>query len=114
MKEYLGVVPTKNSNGVLQDVHWSHGYIGYFATYALGNLISAQWWQEIKKDIPNLDEQIRAAEFSELLGWLREKIHRHGAKFEGQELVKRITGSTISPQPYIQYLQKKYGEIYGL
>ncbi|MGB9673826.1 MAG: carboxypeptidase M32 [Anaerolineales bacterium] len=114
MKEYLGVLPPNNAQGVLQDVHWSHGYIGYFATYALGNLISAQWWEAIQKDIPDLDDQIRHAEFGELLSWLREKIHRHGAKFEGQELVQKITASGISPKPYIQYLRRKYGEIYGL
>ncbi len=114
MEEYLGVVPPNNSMGVLQDVHWSHGSIGYFATYALGNLISAQWWEAINKDIPNLDNQIRKGEFQELLGWLREKIHHHGAKYEGKELVQRVTGSGISPKPYIQYIRQKYGQIYGL
>ncbi len=114
MQEYLGVTPPTDTQGVLQDVHWSYGSIGYFATYALGNLVSVQLWERINADIPDLAEQIRCGEFSGLLGWLREKIHRHGSKFEPQELVQRVTGSKIDPAPYIKYLQTKYGQIYGL
>ena len=114
MKEYLGVVPTTNREGVLQDVHWSSGYIGYFPTYALGNLVAAQIWERIIEDVPALESQIESGNFAELLGWLREKIHRHGAKFEPQVLVKEVTGSTITPEPYMQYLQTKYSEIYKL
>lgn len=113
MQEYLGLTPHNNADGVLQDVHWSHGYIGYFPTYALGNLISVQLWEAIHKEIPNLEDQIRRGEFGELLSWLREKIHRHGGKFEAPELVQRITGQAITPQPYIHYLRQKYGGIYG-
>ena len=112
MKEYLGVVPENDAQGVLQDVHWSGGMIGYFSTYALGNLISAQLWERINADLPDLPEQIRKGEFSTLLGWLREKIHRHGAKFEPQELVQRVTGSKIDPAAYVRYLKAKFGEIY--
>jgi len=114
MKEYLGVVPPNDSEGVLQDVHWSGGMIGYFSTYALGNLISAQLWDCINKDIPNLPDQIRKGEFGELLSWLRTKVHRHGAKFEPQEMVEQVTGSKIDPALYVRYLQTKYGEIYNL
>jgi carboxypeptidase Taq len=114
MQEYLGITPPDDANGVLQDVHWSAGLIGYFSTYALGNLISVQLWERINVDIPDLSEQIRRGEFSALLDWLREQIHRHGSKFEPQELVQRITGSKIDPAPYVRYLRTKYGEIYGL
>jgi carboxypeptidase Taq len=114
MKEYLGVVPPDDRMGVLQDVHWSSGLMGYFPTYALGNLISAQLWEKIESDIPTLDQQIESGKFDELLGWLRGNIHRHGAKFEPQVLVKRVTGSEIDPEPYMRYLNKKYGEIYSL
>ncbi len=113
MQEYLGLTPPNDAMGVLQDVHWSNGYIGYFATYALGNLISVQLWQRIQADIPELDEHIRRGDFAPLLSWLREKVHRHGRKFEAQELVQRITGSKINPEPYVRYLRTKYGEIYG-
>ena len=114
MQEYLGVAPTNDREGVLQDVHWSGGMIGYFPTYALGNLVSVQLWEKINQDIPNLDEQIEQGKFDELLGWLRTKIHRHGAKFEPQVLVKQVTGSGITPEPYMRYLESKYTEIYGL
>ncbi len=114
MQEYLGVTPPNDARGVLQDIHWSGGMIGYFSTYALGNLISAQLWEKINQDIPNLSEQIREGKFETLLGWLREKIHRHGRKFEPQELVQKVTGSKIDAAPYLRYLNKKFGQIYGL
>ncbi len=114
MKDYLGVSPKNDSEGVLQDVHWSSGYIGYFPTYALGNLVSSQLWEKILEDIPGLESQIEKGKFDELLGWLRTKIHQHGAKFEPQVLVKEVTGSKITPEPYIRYLKTKYSEIYKL
>lgn len=114
MQEYLGLTPPNDAQGVLQDIHWSIGLIGYFPTYALGNLISVQLWEVIQRDIPDLDDQMRRGEFGALLGWLVENIHRHGAKFEPQELVERVTGSTIDPAPYIRYLGDKFGQIYQL
>jgi carboxypeptidase Taq len=114
MQDYLGVTPPNDAKGVLQDIHWSGGMIGYFPTYALGNLISVQLWEKINQDIPDLEEQIRQGRFESLLDWLRAKIHRHGAKFEPQELVHRVTGSRIDPEPYMRYLTKKYSEIYHL
>lgn len=114
MKEYLGVVPPNDAKGVLQDVHWSGGMLGYFSTYALGNLISAQLWEKIQADVPDLEDQIRQGKFDALLGWLRENIHRYGSKYEPQELVQRVTGSKIDPAPYLRYLRQKYGAIYGL
>jgi carboxypeptidase Taq len=112
MQEYLGLTPPDDARGVLQDVHWSSGYFGYFPTYALGNLISLQLWETIRRDLPNLDDQIRQGQFGNLLGWLREHIHRHGKKFEPQELIQRLTGSKIDPAPYMRYLTHKYRHIY--
>lgn len=114
MQEYFGVTPPNDAMGVLQDVHWSYGSIGYFSTYALGNLVSAQLWEKINKDIRDLDDQIRQGNFSELLGWLRTKVHVHGHKYDPQDLVQMVTGSKITPEPYVRYLTKKYSEIYGL
>ncbi len=114
MQEYLGIVPPNDAKGVLQDIHWSGGSIGYFSTYALGNLVSAQLWEKIRKDIRDLDDQICKGNFSELLGWLRTNIHRHGHKYDPQVLVEKVTGSKITPEPYVRYLTKKYSEIYGL
>jgi len=114
MEEYLGILPPDDAKGVLQDIHWSGGSIGYFSTYALGNLISAQLWEKINQDIPALPDQIRKGKFEALLAWLREKIHVHGRKYEPQELVQRVTGARITPQPYLRYLKAKFGEIYHL
>ena len=114
MQEYLGIVPPNDAQGVLQDVHWSGGMIGYFPTYALGNVISAQLWEKIVEDIPDLEEQMRRGKFDALLGWTREKIHRHGAKYEPKDLLQRVTGSAMDPAPYMRYLKRKFGEIYGL
>jgi len=114
MSEYLGVTPPNDREGVLQDVHWSSGMMGYFPTYALGNLVSAQLWEKIHQDLPGLDDQIRQGKFDDLLGWLRVNVHQHGAKFQPQVLVKRVTGSTIRPEPYMRYLRTKYAEIYNL
>jgi len=94
-------------------VHWSTGLFGYFPSYALGNLIGAQLWERINADIPDLAEQIGKGEFSAWLAWLREHIHQHGAKFESQELVQRVTGLKIDPAPYMRYLTQKYSQIYG-
>jgi len=114
MQEYLGLTPPNDAQGVLQDVHWSSGYIGYFSTYALGNLVSAQLWDRIRADIPDLDDHFRRGDFTHLLSWLRQKIHVFGAKYEPQEMVERVTGSKIDPAPYMRYLQTKFGEVYGL
>ncbi len=114
MKDYLGIVPPNDAQGVLQDIHWSGGMFGYFSTYALGNLISAQLLEKFKTATPDFDDQMRRGDFSSLLSWLRVKIHQHGRKYEPQELVQRVTGSPIDPAPYMRYLKTKYSEIYGL
>lgn len=114
MQEYLGVTPTSDKVGVLQDVHWSSGYFGYFPTYALGNLVSAMLWEKIQTDIPDLSDQITHGEFAALLGWLRQNIHQYGSKYEPQVLIQKATGSKINAAPYLRYLKKKYSDIYGL
>ncbi len=114
MKEYLGLTPPNDAMGVLQDIHWSGGSIGYFPTYALGNLISVQLWEQIQKEIPDLDRQIGDGKLGSLLEWLRIHIHQYGAKFEPQELIQRVTGSKIDPKPYVRYLQEKFGQIYKI
>jgi carboxypeptidase Taq len=114
MQDFLGVTPPDDALGVLQDVHWSQGYFGYFSTYALGNLIAAQLWECMREDIPDLDTQIQRGEFAQLTGWMVDKVHRHGAKYEPQDLVQRITGSKIDQGPYMRYLTRKYTEIYQL
>ena len=114
MQEFLGVTPRNDAEGVLQDVHWSSGLLGYFSTYALGNLISAQVWERLQADVPTLERSIRAGDFDVVLEWLREKIHKHGRKYDPQDLVRKVTGSVISPEPYMRYLTEKYSQIYSL
>ena len=112
-QEYLGITPPDDARGVLQDVHWSSGLIGYFPSYALGNLIAAQLWECLNRAIPDLQDQIRRGEFAPWLAWLRENIHRHGRKFMPQELIHRVTGSKINPAAYMRYLEQKFSAIYG-
>ena len=113
-EEFLGITPPDDAQGVLQDIHWSSGYFGYFPTYALGNLISAQLWEKINIDIPDMGSKITKAEFGELLTWLQEHIHRFGSKYEPLDLLKRATGQSLTAEPYLQYLERKFGEIYEL
>lgn len=114
MQEYLGIRPASDAVGVLQDVHWSGGGLGYFPTYALGNLVSAQLWEKITADLPDLGSEISRGRFESLLEWLRKNLHGYGRKYEPQKLVRKITGSGISSEAYIRYLTNKYGEIYAL
>jgi carboxypeptidase Taq len=113
-ENYLGIVPPNNALGVLQDVHWSFGGFGYFPTYALGNLVSAQLWERMEQDIPEVEAHIEKADFAVILNWLRENVHIYGAKFEPQELVQKITGSKITPEPFMRYLDRKFKDIYSL
>jgi carboxypeptidase Taq len=113
-EEFLGITPPDDADGVLQDIHWSGGMIGYFPTYSLGNLIAAQLWNKINDDIPELEKKIAKAEFGDLLAWLQKNIHRHGAKYEPLDLLKRATGQSLDAEPYLQYLERKFGEIYEL
>jgi len=114
MEEYLGVIPPDDAQGVLQDVHWADGYMGYFPTYALGNLLSVQFYNQALEEIPDLPEQIAKGQFDTLLNWLRDNIHTHGKKFTPVELVQRVTGEQMNAAPFLAYLREKYAEIYGL
>jgi carboxypeptidase Taq len=115
MWDYLGVEVPDDNHGVLQDKHWASGSLGYFPTYALGNLISAQLWERIVTDIPELYEEFERGEFGALRDWLREHVHRHGRKFTPSETLERAIGTRkIDPEPYVRYLRAKVGEIYGL
>jgi len=114
MWEYLGIEVPNAANGVLQDMHWSIGAIGYFSTYALGNLISAQIWEKVLEDVPDLYDQFERGEFDALREWLGAHLHRYGRKFTPNETLERVTGSRrIDPQPYVRYLRRKLGELYG-
>jgi carboxypeptidase Taq len=108
MEEYLGIRPPNDALGVLQDMHWAVGAIGYFSTYALGNVVSAQLWEKVNADIPDLQARFEQGEFGTLAAWLREHLWRHGRKYMPNELIERITGGGLDPEPYLRYLQGKY------
>jgi carboxypeptidase Taq len=113
-KEYLGLDVPDDARGVLQDVHWSAGLIGYFPTYALGNLIAGQLWERMHLEIGDLEQQIAAGELTSLREWLREHVHRHGAKFSSQELLEREVGGPIAVAPFVAYLKRKLGDVYAI
>jgi carboxypeptidase Taq len=113
--DYLGIEVPSDTEGVLQDVHWSGGSIGYFPTYALGNLISAQIWERILADLPDLEASFEQGEFAPLRDWLREHLHRYGRKFTPGETLERVVGTPqIDPEPYVRYLREKLADIYGI
>ena len=113
MEAYLGLRPTSDARGVLQDIHWAHLSIGYFPTYTLGNVLAVQFYRKALQDRPEIPECIARGDFGPLLGWLRERIHSLGASLLPRELVLRVTGSPIQAGPYLDYLRRKYGELYG-
>ncbi len=113
-KESFGLEVPDDAHGVLQDVHWSAGLIGYFPTYALGNLIAGQLWQQAHRDLPDLEGRIAEGELSPLREWLRENVHRHGAKFPASELLPRVVGGPIAVGPFVGYLKGKLGDVYGV
>ena len=113
-EEYLGITPPNDADGCLQDVHWSHAMIGYFPTYSLGNIISAQLYNSAKADTPDLEAGFARGEFLPLLAWMREHVHAHGSKFTAAELLEREIGTGLDAQPLLDYLTTKYTDVYEL
>jgi carboxypeptidase Taq len=106
----LGLQVPGPVEGVLQDVHWSGGLIGYFPTYTVGNLIAAQLWDRLREEMPDIDAQIERGEFAPLREWLRERVHRHGRKFPPRELLRRVTGDDLRVDPFMRYLREKLAD----
>ena len=113
MKEYLNITPKSDKEGVLQDVHWTQGYFGYFPSYALGTIYSAQLYQALKKQIPNFEKEIEIGDFTIIKAWLRENIHKYGSTKIAEEIIKNATGDGLNPQVFIEYLNNKYKDIYS-
>ena len=114
MQSYLGIVPERDAERVLQDVHWSMGAFGYFPTYTLGNLYSVQFFEQATLELPQLEEEMRAGHLLPLRRWLEQKIHRWGRMFTPDHLARRVTGSGVNPEPFLRYLETKYAELYRL
>jgi carboxypeptidase Taq len=114
MEKYVGIRPDSDADGVLQDIHWSVGLIGYFATYSLGNLYAAQFYRQASADLTDLPQQIASGEFSGLLGWLRSNIHAVGKRRTAAELVQDVTGEPLKVEYLMDYLEGKFKPLYGL
>lgn len=113
-RDDLGVTPPDDALGCLQDIHWSAGMFGYFPTYTLGNLMSVQLYDAATAATPSLENDIRAGRFERLAAWLHEHVHRHGARYQPSELMRRATGRELDAGPYVAYLRRKFGAIYRL
>lgn len=107
MKKYLGIVPKNDSEGVLQDVHWSHNSFGYFPTYTLGNLYAAQWNHYMQHEL-DIEKLVEKGNFEPILAWLRKNIHQYGSLYYPDELVKRVTGESLNPDYFLNYIKEKY------
>ncbi|MCL6613916.1 MAG: carboxypeptidase M32 [Firmicutes bacterium] len=114
MEKYLGIVPKNDAEGVLQDVHWAAGLIGYFPAYTLGNIIAGQLYALMTDELPGLNDEIKAGNLAVVKQWLNRKVHVHGAKYEPAELVRRVTGTDLDIEPYLGYLKGKLAEYYGV
>jgi len=112
--EYFGIAPETSANGCLQDVHWSAGLIGYFPTYALGNMYAAQFFNAAEKELGDISKLITNGDFAPLKEWLNQNIHRRGKLYRANRLVEVVTGEALSHGPLIDQLQNKYHELYNL
>ena len=113
-ESYLGIVPPTDKEGVLQDIHWSSGLIGYFPTYAVGNMLAAQYYRQALAAHPTIPDEIGQGKFDTLREWMRINIYQHGRKFTADELTQRITGEPVECGYFVDYLKAKYTDIYGL
>jgi len=115
MKEYLGIEPKTDSEGVLQDTHWSSGSIGYFPTYTLGAIYASQFYKQLEKEIPNVESLVEKGDFKPIKEWLRIKIHHKGSLIpSGDLLTKDVTGEPLNPSIFTDYLTQKYTKLYQL
>jgi carboxypeptidase Taq len=107
LRDYLGIEPSGVLDGVLQDVHWADSNFGYFPTYALGSVIGVQLWERAQDELGDLDAEFERGEFGSLREWLRERVHRWGRAFRPPELLERVVGGPLAPEPYLAYLREK-------
>jgi carboxypeptidase Taq len=113
MTSVVGYTPKDDVEGVMQDIHWSWGELGYFPTYTLGNLYSAAIAEAMRRDL-DLDEAARTGDFGSILAWLREKVHRRGYVLHGEDLMREVTGQPLGHEAFMRYLTRRYTELYGL
>jgi len=114
MEEYLGVRPDGDGEGCLQDIHWTHGNFGYFPTYSLGSVLAAQLYASADDEIGDVDGQTREGEFGALHDWLTDNVHRHGCRYETDDLVREATGEAFTADYFLDYARGKFGDLYEL
>ena len=114
MKEYLGITAPDFKNGVMQDIHWSMGYFGYFPTYALGNLYAVPIYNQAQKDIADFEGNIKTGNLKPLRTWLGNQVHKLGRQKSAEDLMVSMTGHTLSAEPFMSYLEQKYSLIYNI
>lgn len=112
MNELFGFTPKNDKNGVLQDVHWSSGWFGYFPTYAIGSIYAAQLYDSLKRRIPNTEKDLEKGDFTKISKWLAENVHKYGFTYLAEEIIKKACGEGLNPEVYTKYLTNKYKEIY--
>ena len=112
MEESLGITPPTDKEGILQDMHWSGGAIGYFPTYAIGTIYAAQLFKQLEKDHPQTIEEIKKGEFNQILNWLRTHVHQYGRMMMAEEIIKKTCGEGLNAEVFISYLKEKYLNIY--
>jgi carboxypeptidase Taq len=112
-QKYLGIKVPDDNRGCLQDIHWSHGSFGYFATYSLGSLYAAQLYSTIENQHPTLSEDLANGKINTIQGWLQKEIYCNGRYYSSEELCKKATGDTLQSSYFIDYATKKFAEIYG-
>jgi len=113
VKEYFGIKVKNDSEGVLQDTHWSSGLFGYFPTYAIGTIYATQLYNQMKKEIKDLDNDLEKGDFSKISNWLKEKVHKKGATLTAEGIIKELTGEGLNSKIFLDYLNEKYSKIYG-
>lgn len=113
-KEYLNIDVPSDSQGVLQDIHWSHGSFGYFPTYSLGSFYATQFYNQAKEEITDLKQEIEQGNMQPLLAWLRTNVHNYGKKYSAQDLCRRITGEKLNFDHFLSYAKEKYKPLYNL
>ena len=112
--DYLGITPPTDTLGCLQDVHWCRGSVGYFPTYTMGNLIGVQIWNKLQSDIGDQSANFEAGDFAPSLTWLTENLYQFGSVYTPKNLIHTVVGASLDPQPWLDYVTTKFGEIYGL
>jgi carboxypeptidase Taq len=112
--DFLGLKIENDTEGVMQDTHWASGYYGYFPSYAIGNIYSGQIFKSLKENVKNYNKKIKLGKLEEINHWLKQNVQGWGSLYESNELIEKISGEKISPQPYIKYLDEKYQQLYHI